>query len=326
MFKMIKQGTTEKLIIAITTSRFSTGAKYTASAITATFFKVNAGGNALEIDTTIGASGVVTLSADTGGKTGFHTALLDVSALTAKKYAVLFEATVDGVAAAGVFELDINAQLASIATNLNVAVSSRSTISTAQVNIECDAAIADAGIPAAVWAVSTRTLSSFGSLVADIATSVWGAITRTLTGGVPSVEEINTELSTNHGSGAWGASGAVALPVMQGSVYEATAMQSREVRIVRGDTPRIYFDLGDDYTGWTPKFGAKAALSDTEYAIAVKDGSWTDASAGQGYIDLTADETGTAGVLIGEIELQKDTQRLTAMRFKLVILEDVIDD
>lgn len=32
-----------------------------------------------------------------------------------------------------------------------------------------------------VWAVSTRTLSSFGTLVADTATAVWGAGTRTLT-------------------------------------------------------------------------------------------------------------------------------------------------
>lgn len=37
-------------------------------------------------------------------------------------------------------------------------------------------------IPAAVWAAGTRTLSSFGSLAADVATAVWGAGTRTLTG------------------------------------------------------------------------------------------------------------------------------------------------
>jgi hypothetical protein len=36
-------------------------------------------------------------------------------------------------------------------------------------------------IPAAVWAVATRTLSGFGTLVADIAAAVWGAISRTLT-------------------------------------------------------------------------------------------------------------------------------------------------
>jgi hypothetical protein len=37
-------------------------------------------------------------------------------------------------------------------------------------------------VPAAVWAVSVRTLSTFGTLVADIATAVWGAGTKVLTG------------------------------------------------------------------------------------------------------------------------------------------------
>lgn len=36
------------------------------------------------------------------------------------------------------------------------------------------------GVPAAVWSYTTRTLSSFGSLVADTATAVWSAGTRTL--------------------------------------------------------------------------------------------------------------------------------------------------
>lgn len=35
-------------------------------------------------------------------------------------------------------------------------------------------------IPAAVWAVAVRTLSGFGTLVADIAAAVWSAATRTL--------------------------------------------------------------------------------------------------------------------------------------------------
>jgi hypothetical protein len=39
----------------------------------------------------------------------------------------------------------------------------------------------DAHTAADVWAVGTRTLTSFGTLVADVATAVWGAGTRTLT-------------------------------------------------------------------------------------------------------------------------------------------------
>ena len=38
-----------------------------------------------------------------------------------------------------------------------------------------------AGVPAAVWASGTRTLSSFGSLVTDVVSGVWGAASRTVT-------------------------------------------------------------------------------------------------------------------------------------------------
>lgn len=187
---------------------------------------------------------------------------------------------IDGGAALGNSDRYVSVDMTANDANLDAAVSSRSTLTAAD-----------------VWSAGTRTLTGFGTLVADI----WSAVTRTLTGS------------------------SVVLPVMQGAVYEATAMQSREVRIVRGDTPRITFDLGADYTGWTIKFGAKANLSDTTYAIAVKDGTWTDASKGQGYVDLTSVETANAGVLIGELELRNGDQRLTAIRFKIVILEDVID-
>ena len=76
----------------------------------------------------------------------------------------------------------------------------------ADVNLQCDLAISDAGIPAAlsvahgagswatavgfsshsaadVWAVATRSLTTFGSLVSDIAIAVWGAAIRILTAG-----------------------------------------------------------------------------------------------------------------------------------------------
>jgi hypothetical protein len=43
-------------------------------------------------------------------------------------------------------------------------------------------------IATAVWSATTRTLSSFGSLVADMAAGVWGAMTRTLTAGTRDTE------------------------------------------------------------------------------------------------------------------------------------------
>ncbi|MRR15696.1 MAG: hypothetical protein EG826_04480 [Deltaproteobacteria bacterium] len=116
------------------------------------------------------------------------------------------------------------------------------------------------------------------------------------------------------------------LPVMQGVVYTATAVKNREVVIVQGDTPRIIFDLGADYTGWTPYFGAKAALGDTAYAIAPKAGAWSDAAEGAGYIDLTAIDTAIRGRYPAEIELRNGTQRLTAMKFTLKIIDAVIKE
>ena len=145
-------------------------------------------------------------------------------------------------------------------------------------------------------------------------------------GAAPTVEEIDAQLSETHGSGSWAAASSVVLPVMQGSVYTATALQGREVVIVRGDTPQITFDLGADYTGWTPRFGAKAALGNTDYIIDPKDGSWSDASKGQGYVALTALETATTGRFFAEIEIRKDAQRLTAMKFYLKIVEGVIGE
>lgn len=114
MFRLFKQGNAAKLIIAITTSQFSSGNKFTASSITATFYKLNDDNDDLEIDTDIGIVGVVTLTANKLGKTGWHTALVDFSAITAKQYIVVFEATVDSVTAIAQEFLDVSAELASL--------------------------------------------------------------------------------------------------------------------------------------------------------------------------------------------------------------------
>jgi len=69
---------------------------------------------------------------------------------------------------------------------------------------------AEATIPPAaptaqqIWEYSTRTLSSFGTLIADI----WSNAIRTITGGSlttapPTVAQIDTQLSGTHGAGAW---------------------------------------------------------------------------------------------------------------------------
>ncbi len=142
-------------------------------------------------------------------------------------------------------------------------------------------------------------------------------------GSAPTVEEIDAHLTEQHGEGSWNSAGSIILPVMQGEIYTATAMQGREVRIKRGDTPRITFDLGTACTGWTGRFGAKKTLSGN-YVIGPKNISWIDASKGQGYVDLDKTDTNHMGEHYAEIEIVKDEQTLTAMEFTLNLLKDVI--
>jgi hypothetical protein len=121
-------------------------------------------------------------------------------------------------------------------------------------------------------------------------------------------------------------SAVVVLPVMQGRVYSATAVQGRDVVVVQGDTPRVVFDLGADYSTWTPYVAAKANLEDAVYLIAPKAGAWSAPASGQGYVDLTAADTAAIGRHFAEIELRNGEARLTAMKFRLKIIDAVITE
>ena len=67
--------------------------------------------------------------------------------------------------------------------NLDAAVSSRSTFAGGAVaSVTADVGITQAAADK-VWGTTARTLTGFGTLVADIATAVWGAATRLLTAG-----------------------------------------------------------------------------------------------------------------------------------------------
>ena len=89
-----------------------------------------------------------------------------------------------------------------VGNNLDAAVSSRSTYAGADTsgtttllsrltatragnldNLDATVSSRSSHSAADVWAVTTRTLSSFGTLAADVASAVWGAVTRTLTAG-----------------------------------------------------------------------------------------------------------------------------------------------
>jgi hypothetical protein len=111
---------------------------------------------------------------------------------------------------------------------------------------------------------------------------------------------------------------------MQGTVYTPTAQQGRELRPKRGDTPTVPFSLGADYTGWTAHFGARRAPVDAEYSMEERECTWLDAAAGQGTFELTAEDTATVGVHHAEIELRNGDKTLTAMAFRINVLQDVV--
>jgi hypothetical protein len=138
------------------------------------------------------------------------------------------------------------------------------------------------------------------------------------------VADLDAALTTAHGSGSWqrGIAGSYTLPVMQASVYTAVATATQKVRIVQGDTPTITFDLGADYTGWDAWFGARGR--DGEYAMPPRLVQWADDGLGQGAISLTTTDTAADGTFAAEIELRKAGQILTAMKYGIVVLPQVI--
>ena len=139
------------------------------------------------------------------------------------------------------------------------------------------------------------------------------------------IAAIDTALTAAHGSGSWqtgsggGSSGSYVLPVMTGEVYTATAVQRRTVTLVQGDTPTLTFSLGSDYTGWTPWFGAKGAA-----VLATRQAQWVDAAVGQGSVMLSAADTAIAGYYEAEVELRNAGQILTAIKFTLHLIPQVI--
>lgn len=201
--------------------------------------------------------------------------------------------------------VDVSAIQSGLATSANQAtiISNQGTINT---NV--------LAIPAAVWDATTRTLSSFGTLVSDVAAAIWNYLLTAITtaGSIGKLIKDNVDGKVSERG--------LILPVMQGRVYTATAIQGREVVIVQGDTPRVTFDLGDDYTGWTPQFSTKEEPDDVAYIIAPKSATWSNATLGQGYIDLTAEETAVCGKYDARVTITQGTQRHTGMKFTLKII------
>ena len=128
--------------------------------------------------------------------------------------------------------------------NLDAAVSSRSSHSAAD-----------------VWSVTTRTLSSFGSLVSDIASAVWGAGTRTLTGFGTLIADIwsyATRTLTSAGSG-----GATAQDVWEYSDRQLTSFGS----LVSSIASAVWTAVTRTLTAGTKDTEIDAILQDTGTTI-----------------------------------------------------------
>jgi hypothetical protein len=81
-----------------------------------------------------------------------------------------------GAAGAGLTAIDLPDQTMNITGNIT------GNLSGSVGSVTADVGITQAGADK-VWASAARTLTSFGTLVADVATAVWGAATRLLTAG-----------------------------------------------------------------------------------------------------------------------------------------------
>jgi len=138
---------------------------------------------------------------------------------------------------------------------------------------------------------------------------------------------IDTQLSAAHGSGLWGGSGSVNVLPFQGSATYETAVQDKDVHIVRGDSVAVPYSIGKDITGWTVWFGAKANPADAEYAVPLREITLyvTDPVEGSGLISLsTADTSAPPRRYYAEIEIRRADEVNTPLRFSLWIDPDVV--
>ena len=193
--------------------------------------------------------------------------------------------------------------------NLDAAVTSRAPASTA--------------LSSATWtAARAGKVDNLDVTVSSRATGSGGGGT-----GFINATGIEQYLAARHGSGLWTADGQVVILPFQGAVSYETAVQGKDVHVVKGDSVSLPYSTGTDITGWTVWFGAKANPSDSTYTAPLREitGDVTDAAHGGGLIKLsTADTAIACRRYFAEVEIRKAGQVNTALKFYLWIDADVI--
>ena len=141
--------------------------------------------------------------------------------------------------------------------NLNAQVSSRSSHGAADVWAVESRTLSSFGslaadVATAVWGASTRTLSSFGSLAADVATAVWAASTRTLSSFGTLVADMVTAVFAKTGITVGGAA-------TFGGIVKALYAYARGKVVKTGDA-YAYKDDDDDTTVFTNTAGTNERM------------------------------------------------------------------
>jgi len=195
------------------------------------------------------------------------------------------------------------------------------------------AAKVDQGVLDQVWASATRTLTSFGSLVSDVATAVWGATTRTLSafGFAVETDSASREASKADVSGLATAVAVGAIPT--------NPLLTDDARLDNLDAT-IGSRLADaDYTApdntgiaaaEAAALAAQSAAVDAETAAESVDGKLTTARAAKLDRDLAhADDADTYKADVSGVARDADMQTLlsrTAAGVTVTVGSHVADD
>ncbi len=163
-----------------------------------------------------------------------------------------------------------------------------------------------------IWSYTTRTLTSFGTLVDDVETELstnHGAGSWEETGSAPTVEQIDTQLTSSHGSGSWAASaGTTPADIWTYQTRTLTSFGTLIADIWEYSTRTItgFGTLIADLWGYATRtltsFGTLAADVDTQLSGAHGAGSWEGAAAAPTVeeIDVRLSNTHGSGSWQGE--------------------------
>lgn len=307
----------EYVPIPAPTHRFSSGAAYQPTVLTYSIYKE---GNTTGLDEDVNMTPSSPFDAIAGCYLSRRQLTEAAGFERNKTYVVVVKATVDSVSAIDMHIFQVRAKAAKAGDAMSLSASD-----------------VTGNLPAAIKESDNIDFTATQTAALE---ALYNALAAAIPGEAPTAEEIKTALEAAGSSIAailedTGTTipdlinaieaETIVLPPITGRAYSSVVQQNVKVDIVQGDTPRLTFDVEEDYSGWSVYFGAKTKASDSVYVIDPKEGGWTDASVGQGYIDLTSTDTSTVGKIYGEIELRNGDQRLTPIKFTLNIIAAIIN-